>query len=68
MKDMGMEKIIFEERNVLSLKGEEDFITPEIEWAYEECLDIFGKDSVMIITRDEFIHTRKTFLLKFTQF
>ena len=32
---MGMEKIIFEERNVLSHNGEEEFISPEIEKSFE---------------------------------
>ena len=43
MKDMGMEKIIFNKENVLNINELVGFINPDVEEAFDTAVNTFGK-------------------------
>ena len=56
MKDMGMEKIIFDKGNTLTEHFEYKFTHPNIKEAFSRAVDVFGFDNILIVsnmTKDE---------------
>ena len=50
MKDMGMEKIIFDKGYTLTKPTKTDFLSEEIEKSFEEAVNIFGKSNIIILS------------------
>jgi len=49
MRDMGMEKIIFDKYNTLIRHGEVDFPDPSFKEALFKAYDIFGRKNVFLV-------------------
>ena len=50
MKDMGMEKIIFDKGYTLTKPADINFLTKDIENAFTEAVEIFGKENIIILS------------------
>ena len=55
MKDMGMEKIIFDKANTLTFQNEYRYINNRIQKSFYKAIDIFGKENVYIISHIPFL-------------
>ena len=51
MKDMGMEKIIFGKDNVLCFDGETHYLDPHIFTQFENVIELFGEQNVIVLNR-----------------
>ena len=50
MKDMGMEKIIFDKDNTLTYNRRTSFIDPKVAAAFPNAVTIFGKPNVIVLS------------------
>jgi predicted HAD superfamily phosphohydrolase YqeG len=50
MKDMGMEKIIFDKDNTLTYNRRTSFIDPKVADAFSSAVSIFGKPNVIVLS------------------
>lgn len=54
MKEMGMEKIIFDKGNTLTHYLEPEFISEKIKNSFQEAVNVFGKQNIIICTHLDF--------------
>ena len=49
MKDMGMEKIIFDKDDTLTPKYGNDFLSVPVRNAFKKAIKYFGKDNILVV-------------------
>ena len=49
MKDMGMEKIIFDKDDTITPKFGNDFLSLPVKRAFLKAIEIFGKDNILVV-------------------